>query len=154
MPLPPLSPSPLPLPGQFPPVPITTSPPVPPASSVPPHIGPESAASQYIVQPYSAFVEYRFPLDQTSNLLLPPPLRCIPIIRPASLQKTLRQSLCHRVLETRQDPSYTGGNHPRLCNEEQHRSDDRFKEKYGHTRPCPLPTQDPGYYPPNCPRLL
>ena len=29
-----------------------------------------------------------------------------------------------------------GGNHPRLCTEDQHQLDNSFKEKSGHPRPC------------------
>ena len=34
--------------------------------------------------------------------------------------QTPRQSPCHLILETPQDPSHVGGNHPRICTKEQH----------------------------------
>ena len=40
------------------------------------------------------------------------------------------QSPCHLVLETPQDPSHAGVNHPSICTKEQHRLDGGFKESF------------------------
>ena len=57
----PSPPSPLPLPGQFPSVPTTSSQPMPHDSSPPPCIFPEVIALQYTACPYSSFDGFRFP---------------------------------------------------------------------------------------------
>ena len=58
---PPTPPYPLPPPGQFPPAPITTFLTMTPDYLLLPFTGPESVASQYTAQTYSAFSEYKSP---------------------------------------------------------------------------------------------
>ena len=105
-----------------------------------------------------AQVQNRLPRNILQNRILNSPNVGFHWLKPCLLYRRLRQGVlpssvqpppwhppnqspCHMVLETSQDPSYTGGNHPRLCNKYKYRLDGDLK-KSGHPRPCPQPAQD------------